>query len=89
MGMSMHATGFRPPDERWAKMKAVYDAARVASIPIPHEVEEFFDGEEPDPAGVEVTVPTRKWKSDYQDGFELSVADIPEGCSVLRFYVSW
>jgi len=44
--------GIRPPDEKWRQMKAVYDACIVASVEIPEEVIEFFDGEAPIAEGV-------------------------------------
>ena len=43
MGMSSHVTGFKLPDEKWKKMKAIYDACKVANISPPQEVNEFFD----------------------------------------------
>ena len=52
MGMNTHISGFKPPDEKWKKMKAVMDACLRAGIPCPEEVRDFFGPEEPDKAGV-------------------------------------
>src|ERR1035441_9166498 len=57
MSMSTHVTGFAPPDETWQKMKAIWDACETVGVPVPGEVEEFFGGEGPDPAGGEVGPP--------------------------------
>jgi hypothetical protein len=88
--MSTHVTGFVPPDEQWAKMKAVWDACCAGGIPVPDEVVSFFGDEEPDPAGVEVELPLRKWNGGEKGaGFELDVTAIPEHVKILRFYNSW
>lgn len=91
--MSTHGVGFVPPDDKWRAMKAVWDAAQAAEIPIPSEVMDFFDGYEPDPAGVNVTVPVRNWTHPdpryAAQGFELDVSDIPPHVKTLRFYNSW
>jgi len=87
--MSTHVTGFAPPDERWAKMKAIWDACEAAGIPVPGEVGEFFGGDDPDPAGVEVELPTREWSGDSGAGYELDVSAIPPQVKTIRFYNSW
>jgi hypothetical protein len=90
MSMSTHVTGFAPPDEQWQKMKAIWDACGAAQIPVPGEVEEFFGGEAPDPAGVEVDLPLREWQEDGASaGYELDVAAIPPQVKTIRFYNSW
>jgi hypothetical protein len=90
MSMSTHVTGYAPPDERWQQMKAIWDTCKVAGIPVPAEVEEFFGGEEPDPAGVEVELPLREWSGTYAGaGYELDVAAIPSQVKTIRFYNSW
>lgn len=54
MSMSTSVVGFRPPDAKWKKMKAIYDACDEAGVSIPDEVDSFFNGEPPDDAGVRV-----------------------------------
>lgn len=54
MSMSTNVVGFRPPDAKWEKMKAIYDACETAGVSIPDEVDEYFNGEPPDDAGVKV-----------------------------------
>ncbi len=91
MGMSTFVIGFVPPDDRWRKMKAIYDACIEAEVDIPKEVEEFFGGGEPDPAGMEQSLSKllREWSNDGGAGYELDVADIPKNVKTIRFYNSW
>jgi len=89
MSMSTHVTGFAPPDERWARMKAVWDACEAADVPVPDEVASFFGDEAPDRAGVVVKLPLREWHRDNEAGYELDMAAIPAHVKVIRFYNSW
>lgn len=45
MTMSTHVLGIAEPDEKWGKMKAAYDACLAADVPVPPEIEDYFDGE--------------------------------------------
>jgi hypothetical protein len=94
MSMSTHVSGFRPPDERWRQMKAVYDASKAAGLDPPEEVMEFFGWSAPDEAGVEVDLDgsgaVREWKGDFsRAGFEIDVRNLPSDLHILRFYNSW
>ncbi len=95
MSMSTHVIGFRPPDETWQRMKAVYDACMSAGVPVPSEVMSFFDGDRPDPAGVEVRLEGTDAVREFVDGdrseqgFEVLVDRLPRGLNVIRFYTSW
>ena len=60
MGLSTYVQAFRPPDAKWKKMKQAYDACEAAVVPVPEEVDDFFNNEPPDPAGVSGTVVGRK-----------------------------
>jgi hypothetical protein len=89
MSMSTTVIGFTPPDERWIAMKKIYDACKEAKISIPKEVDTFFDGGAPDEKGVEIKLPIHKWQSDYGQGYELEVKDIPKQCSTIHFFNAW
>lgn len=96
MGMSTHVVGFKPPDDKWRKMKAAYEACQMAGIDPPEEVEDFFDGEPPDDNGVEIDESAlaesgalREWKDEYREGFEIDVPKLPPDVTVVRFYNSW
>lgn len=53
MSMSTHIVGFVPPDNKWRQMKVIYDACNEAGITVPEEVDDYFEGEAPDEAGME------------------------------------
>jgi len=91
MSMSTHVVAFRPPDERWHNMKFVYDACVQAGIPIPDEVENFFNGEEPDESGVEIDIDNilQKWGDDSRDGYQLELSRLPKEITIIRFYNAW
>lgn len=91
MSMSTHVIGFRPPDEKWKKMKAVWEACRKADVKVPEDVLDFFNHVAPDDRGVEVVLEklpscTKKFKAEAQDGFEIDVTKLPAGVTVVRFY---
>lgn len=95
MGMSTSVYGFKPPDEKWLEMKKVYDACVEAKIPIPKEVDCFFEGEKPDDSGVRVqlrdTECLRRYSdSDYcAEGFELVIDKLPKDVKIVLFLNSW
>jgi len=89
MSMSTHVYGIRPTDEKWEKMKAIYDSCEKADIEIPDEVIEFFDEGEPDEKGIEVEIPHEDWSNEDCSGLEVKVADIPKNITIIRFYNSW
>jgi hypothetical protein len=98
MSMSAHIVGFVPPDEKWEKMKQVYDACKAAGIDPPDRVIKFFGGEAPDPAGVErhLDVMTRAsavkaWSAEHgaSSGFEVDLRKLDPDIKILRFYNSW
>lgn len=90
MSMSTYVVGIKPPDDKWKKMKAVYDACKNAGIETPDEVDEFFNYEIPDQAGVVVEIDElREWEEDTSDGYEIDIEKLPKDVKVLRFYNSW
>lgn len=87
--MSTHVYGYAPPDTKWLAMKAIWDACHAANVDPPAEVDRFFDGEAPDPAGVEVKIQHREYRAEMQDGIEIDVAAIPPHVTVIRFVNSY
>lgn len=90
MGMSTHVVGFRPPDDEWNKMKAVWDACIAADIEPGGDVLEFFDHIYPDSPGMEVdiTSATKEHKGEYTWGYDVDVSKLPRGVKVVRAYNS-
>lgn len=93
MGMSTHVEGFKPPDDKWKKMKAVWDACQAASIRAPNDVLEFFEHTDPDVRGVRVELEeldcVREYEEDGRRGFEVVVRELPKDVTVIRFYNCW
>ena len=89
MGMSTNIVGFIPPDTEWRKMKDVWDSCVTAGVAPPEEVCKFFNGEDPDEAGVLVDIETTEWGNDYASGYEVDVGKLPEHVKIVRFYNSW
>jgi hypothetical protein len=97
MSMSTHVVGFKPADEKYAKMFAALEACRSAGVTPPPEVTEFFGGdpEEADPHGVTVSLEGGKsagitrWKGNAAEGFEIDLRILDPSIKILRFYNSW
>ena len=93
MGMSTYVEGFHPRDEEWEKMKAVYDSCMAARIPLPQEIEAFFDGEPPDESGIKVCLDghecVSKYHDDFKDGIEIDISMLPKNVTKIRFVNSY
>jgi len=89
--MSTHAVGFRPPDERWKKMKEIWDVCTEARITVPVAVWEFFGHEKPEDAGLEVDLGSAR--KDFDDGsrvgYDIILSKLPDSIDRIRFYNSW
>lgn len=93
MGMSTFIIGFRPPDKRWKEMKKIWDSCDKANIEQPKEVDEFFDGEEPDASGVKIELEGTEAVQDYDEengsGFQVDISKLPKDLKLIRFYNNW
>jgi len=97
VSVSIHVVGFKPPDEKWRKMKAVWDACTQVGVNVPPEVVKFFDGGNPDPTGVEVSESNlvkcgalREWDDkNSANGYEVDLKKVPADVTVIRFYRAW
>lgn len=91
MSMSSFVLGIVPPDDKWLQMKKIADACDAADIDRPSEVDDFFEGEDPDPAGMIIDIENlcREWGEESSMGYELDVAAIPKKVKTIRFYNSW
>ena len=94
MSMSTYVRGFRPPDEKWKKMKKIWDSCQEAGIDVPSEVDDFFDENEPDEAGVEIQLGKKQgceeWSDgDGREGIEIDISKLPKDVTVVRFVNSW
>ncbi len=99
MGMSMSVKVFKPANEKWRKMKAIWDSCQQAGIETPPEVDKYFNGESPDEAGVKAGYFSdmdnkfpdwlKRYSVDMQDGFEIDTTKLPKDVSVVRFVCSY
>jgi len=93
MSMSTSVVGFRPPDEKWRKMKAVYDACNIAGVAPPEEVNDFFEWDTPDDDGVTVTLHNHAAVTEYHEeesnGLQVDLTKLPNGVTIIRFVNSW
>ena len=91
MGMSTHVVGFRPPDEEWKRMKELWDLSEKYEVSLPIEVEEFFNGECPEDAGIEVDLKDvqEMFQDDGRSGFDIVLSKLPKSIDRIRFYNSW
>ena len=94
MSMSTHAVGFKPADDKWNRMKAVWRSCVDAGVSIPQDVLDYFDGEYPgDNPGMEVDLGdacAEYCDSDRGcDGYQIDVTLLPEGVRYIRVYNSW
>lgn len=93
MGMSTFVVGFKPPDEKWKAMYKVWLACKEGGIKIPDEIDDFFEGVNPDKAGVEVDLERleccAEYKDDSSEGFEIHLDTLPKGIKIIRFCNSW
>lgn len=93
MSMSTWVYGFKPPDEKWRRMKAVYDACSLAGTDLPKEVDKFFQGQIPDAAGVEVslvdTACCQEYIEEMKSGFEIDLTKLPKDIRIIRFVNSF
>ena len=90
MSISTHFVAFRPPDEKWQRMKEVYDACKKAGINIPKEVGEFFEYENPDPNGVQVDIEqaVEDWNDGDMYGYEIDLSKLPDNTRYVRVFYS-
>jgi hypothetical protein len=93
MGMSTYVTFITPAtDPTFIKMKAAYDACVAANVPLPNEVEDYFNHDAPS-AKLEVQVEDgvhyHQYSKDTYDHIDVFVGKIPEGVSIIRFTNSY
>lgn len=91
MSQSLWINAYVPPDEKWQQMAKVYFACKEAKIDPPAEVEDFFEGGEPDEHGKEISLKgvAREYSADMHWGLEVDVDKIPKHAKVIRFYISY
>jgi len=89
MSMNTYVIGFVPPDEKFNKMKQIWDNCQNLDIEVPGIVERFFDQCEPGDYGMEVEIPSHEWSDgDMEFGLVVKLDEIPDKVKTIRFYNS-
>lgn len=91
MSMSTDVYGIIPPDKKYARMKAIWDACSEAGIEYPEEVSEFFNWEEPCDKGtiIHLKEGVSEYSGDAEDGMDVNLSKLPDGVKILRFVNSY
>jgi len=89
MSITFSVIGFKPPDEKWKQMKAIYDSCEKANVATPKEVDEFFNYDPPSDNGVEVDLSLKKLAEDSEEGYLLKVSDIPKDVTLIKIFESY
>ena len=93
MSMSTWVELIRPPDKKWLKMKAAYDACGEAGVEVPETIDDFFDHQPPDEFGVRVKKAPKGCITDLdrdcQAGMEVDITKLPPDVTIVRFVNAW
>lgn len=86
MGMSTHVIGFMLPNEKFNKMKELWDLCNELTISPPPEVAEFFNNDNPNPFGAEVNIDDciSEFKGEYAEGFDVDIRKLPKKVHIIR-----
>jgi hypothetical protein len=86
MSVSVDIEGFKDPTPEYKAMAAAYRACEEAGVPIPDELNRFFDWGEPRDDGTLVSLEeamTGKGVA-YGDGILIDLSKLPEGVTRIR-----
>ncbi len=92
MGMSTHINGYRPADDEWNRKKTAYAALKEAKIPIPKELERFFDYQDPTLLSgmcVDIKDAVKELDGNCSNIYEVDITKLPPGVRFIRFENSW
>ena len=99
MSMSTHVFGIKPPDDRFKTMYEVWRVCLKAKVTPPKEVLDFFADEEPDEAGVRISLDyfvgtkaypaVTEYSEEMGQGYEVDLRKLPADIKILRFVNSY
>jgi hypothetical protein len=93
MSVKTMIVGFKPPDEKWQRMQAVWNACVIAGIEIPEIVTKFFNDTAPDVAGIQINreqlFVTGAVREYHDNGFEITLDLVPDDVKIIRVYNYW
>lgn len=93
MSATYSVYGVKQTDDRFHKMKAIYDTCQEAGVEIPSEVYEYFNHEEPNDTGIVIRLSEEPYVTQFHkpgtSGFDVKLSDIPKGLTHIRFKMSY
>lgn len=92
MGMCIYVSGFIKADDKWNKMKEIWDLCDNAGVSVPSEVHCFFGGDYPDNdpgKSVSITEAITEYNGDGEDGYLVDISLLPENVTILKFVTSY
>ena len=98
MSMSTRVIGIRPADGKFKDMLAAWKACEAVGERPPQKVQDFFNGEYPDPAGIFMYLDGDKsaakygvkpYKNEDSAGFEVELSKLPPDIKIIRCVNSW
>lgn len=94
MGVSLHIEGIKPADSDFKKKYDAYKACISAEIPLPAELNSYFNYVPPDPLGVKVSLrysndeaikaSITEYHGDYSGGYDIDLTKLPKDIKILR-----
>ena len=92
MSTSYDVIGMKVQDEKWEKMKNVWNTCRVAGIDVPEEVETFFDWNNPNEMhGMQVDISNAISQPSLEEyvAWDVDIDKLPPDIKVVRFRISY
>jgi len=86
-------SGIVPPDQKWEQMKTAYFACEGAGIPIPDEINDFFEHERPDSCGMVTYInedretAITEYSDENYSGYEIDISKLDPKFKKLRVVI--
>lgn len=88
MSASINIEFICPPDEKYDKMKQVWNLCKEMNIEVPEEVGTFFNWEEPSIHGTIIYQPDCLIKANFYNESMIEVEKIPSNIKFIRITLS-
>lgn len=93
MGASFYVTGCREKGADYDRMKAIYENCQELGIPVPKEVNKYFNWDEPSEDGPEIDLEDAGYAEEYSEdgehGFIVDLSSLPDDIRKVKFRVSY
>ena len=93
MGASFSVMGCREKESNYDRMKVIYENCREMDIPVPKEVKEYFNYDEPSEHGIELDLEdlgcAEEYSEEGEQGFIVDITTLPKDVKKIKFSVSY